>query len=168
MENRVIHYIPFAGQPLSAVLQVETATVVGTVTGSGDATVIVTASGMTGSPKTISVAVTDTDTAAVVAGKIRTALAADADVSALFTVSGATDKVILTRITSAANDATLNISVDNGTCTGLTTAASSANTTSGVYGTYRGVPNGTACLDTTNGKLYLNYGTEALPVWTAQ
>jgi hypothetical protein len=30
-----------------------------------------------------------------------------------------------------ANDATLNLSVDNGTCTGLTTAASSANTTSG-------------------------------------
>lgn len=30
------------------------------------------------------------------------------------------------------NDATLNISLDNGTCTGITTAASSANTTAGV------------------------------------
>jgi hypothetical protein len=114
------------------VAQVETATVAGTVTVAGDATVIVTAAGMTGTPKTISVAVLENDTASDVAGKIRTALGLDAAVTALFAVSGATDKVILTRLTAAANDATLNISIDNGTCTGLTTAGTSANTTAGV------------------------------------
>jgi len=114
------------------VAQVETATVAGTVTGSGNAAVIVTSAGMTGSPKTIQVAVLENDTASDVAGKIRTALGLDAAVIALFAVSGATDKVILTRLAPAANDATLNISIDNGTCTGLTTAATSADTTAGV------------------------------------
>ena len=125
--------------------QVETATAAGTITGSGNATVIVTAAGMTGSPKTISVAVLNGDTAAVWAGKVRTALAADAAVSALFTVDGTTTAIRLTRKPTATytvgtasvplyadNDATLNISLDNGTCTGITTAATSANTTSGI------------------------------------
>lgn len=124
--------------------QVETATAAGTITGSGNATVIVTAAGMTGSPKTISVAVLNGDTAAVWAGKVRTALAADAAVSALFVVDGTTTAIRLTRKPTAtytvgsasvplyaANDSTLNISLDNGTCTGITTAATSANTTSG-------------------------------------
>lgn len=51
--------------------------------------------------------------------------------------------------------------------TGVPDAASSASTTAGVYGTYRGCRGGTLCADTTNGKLYENYGTPALPVWTA-
>jgi len=76
--------------------------------------------------------VLENDTASDVAGKIRTALGLDADVIARFAVSGATDKVILTRLAPAANDATLNMSIDNGTCTGLTTAATSADTTAGV------------------------------------
>jgi len=124
--------VDLPAQSHTATAQVETATVVGTITGPGNATVVVTAAGMTGSPKTIDVAVLENDTASDVAGKIRTALEEDADVAAFFAVSGATDKVILTRLTPAANDATLNISVDNGTCTGLTTAATSANTTAGV------------------------------------
>lgn len=123
-----------AGTITSPVLQIETATVLGTIGagGAGNATVIVTAAGMTGSPKTISVAVANNDTASQVAGKIRTALGLDADVTALFTVGGASATVSLTRITAAANDATLNISVDNGTCSGLTAAPTSANTTAGV------------------------------------
>lgn len=125
--------------------QVETATAAGTITFSGNAAVVVTAAGMTGSPKTINVPVLNGDTAAVWAGKVRTALAADAAVSALFTVSGTSTAIVLTRkpvktytigMTSvplyAANDGTLNISLDNGTCTGITTAATSANTTAGV------------------------------------
>jgi len=72
--------------------------------------------------------------------RLRTALAADADVSALFTVGGTTTAISLTRKTSTTggvtyyvdNDATLNISLDNGTCTGITTAATSANTTAGI------------------------------------
>jgi hypothetical protein len=125
--------------------QVETATAAGTVTGSGNASVVVTAAGMTGSPKTISVPVNVSDTASVWAGKVRTALTADADVAALFTVSGTTTAIVLTRKPTAtytvaatavplyaANDATLNISLANGTSTGITTAATSANTTAGV------------------------------------
>jgi hypothetical protein len=112
--------------------QVETATVVGTVTGAGNATVIVTCTGMTGTPKTISVAVAEADDAAAVAGKIRTALAADGAVTALFDVGGEGAAVTLTRKTQAANISNLNISIDNGTCTGLTTAATSENTTAGV------------------------------------
>ena len=125
--------------------QVETATAAGSITGTGNATITVTASGMTGSPKAISVAVTNGDTAAVWAGKVRTALAADADVSALFTVGGTTTAIVLTRKPTitytlgsvsvplyVANDATLNIASTNGTCTGITPAATSADTTAGV------------------------------------
>lgn len=129
----------------AGVAQVETATAVGTITLAGNATVVVTAAGMTGSPKTISVPVALNDTAAQWAAKVRTALAADTAVAALFDVSGTSASIILTRkptktytigVTSvplyAANDSTLNISLDNGTCTGITTAATSANTTAGV------------------------------------
>ena len=123
--------------------QIETATAAGTITGSGNASVTVTAAGMTGSPKTISVAVLLNDTASQWADKVRVALAADSAVSALFAVSGSGTSIILTRkatlITSdtittsifPATDATLNIALANGTCTGITTAASSANTNAG-------------------------------------
>lgn len=117
--------------------QVETATAAGTVSASGNASVTVTASGMTGSPKTISVAVLNGDTASAWAAKVRTALAADTDVSALFTTGGSTTAISLTRKASSlgffpANDATLNIALANGTSSGITTAATSANTTAGV------------------------------------
>jgi len=128
----------------AGVAQVETATAAGTVSASGNASVVVTAAGMAGSPKTISVAVLNGDTAATWAGKVRTALAADAAVSALFDVGGTTTAIRLTRKATAtytvgsvsvplyaANDATLNIALDNGTSSGITPAATSANTTGG-------------------------------------
>lgn len=114
------------------ICQVETATIVGTISTAGNATVIVTAEGMTGSPKTISVAVALNDTASQVAGKIRTALKADTDVTAKFAVSGIDASVVLTALTAAVNDATLNINIANGTCAGLTSAPTSANTIAGV------------------------------------
>lgn len=109
---------------------VETATVVGTidVAGAGNATVIVTAADMVGSPRTVSVAVANNDTAAQVAGKIRTALAADATIIAFWDVGGSSATVALTTREAKATDATQNISVDNGTCTGLTAAPTSAGT----------------------------------------
>ena len=119
----------------SGAVQVETATVAGTIgaAGAGNATVIVTAAGMVGSPKTYSVAVANNDTAAIVAGKIFAAFNADAALKAIWTPSNPASgpTIVLTRVAAAANDATLNISIDNGTCTGLTTAATSANTTAG-------------------------------------
>lgn len=125
--------------------QVETATAAGTVSGAGNASVVVTSAGMTGSPLTVSVAVAASDTAAVWAGKVRTALAANTVIAARFAVSGTSTAIILTRRPTTSipvgsttvdilpgNDTTLNIALDNGTSTGITPAASSANTTEGV------------------------------------
>lgn len=114
------------------IAQVETATVVGTITLSGNATVIVTGAGITGSPITKNVAVLLGDTASVIAGKIRSALALDANITAVYEVGGSTDKVVLTKILASANDDTLNISVANGTCTGITEDTTSDATVAGV------------------------------------
>jgi hypothetical protein len=119
--------------------QVETATAVGTITTAGNATVTVTAAGMTGSPKAISVAVLLDDTASEWAEKVRVALAADTDVTALFAVSGTTTAIVLTRLTNLgcafANDATLNIALADDTSAGITEAAASVDTTAGVAST---------------------------------
>lgn len=116
----------------SGVVQIETATVVGTITTAGNATVIVTAVGVTGSPITYSVAVALSDTATLVAGKIITVLQADANLTAVYTVGGTGANITLTRKTPASNDTTLNINIANGTCAGLTASPTSANTTAGV------------------------------------
>lgn len=112
-------------------LQVETATVVGTITGSGNATFTITAAGMTGSPKAISVPVLSGDTADVVARKAIQVIRADSAVTAMFYVGGTGADVVLTRKAAVANDATLNIAIANDTCTGLTAAPTSANTVAG-------------------------------------
>lgn len=112
--------------------QVETATVVGTIVNPGNATVVTTCAGMTGSPITTSVAVLAADTADTVAEKIRTALGGVANITALFSIGGSGARVVLKRLTAAANVANLNVSIDNGTCTGLTAAPTSADTTAGV------------------------------------
>jgi hypothetical protein len=115
--------------------QVETATAAGTITASGNATVIVTGARITSSPITLSVAVLNGDTASAWAAKVRTALAANTAIAALYDVGGSTTAITLTdKYAIYANDGTLNISLDNGTCTGITTAGTSANTTSGVAG----------------------------------
>jgi len=130
-----------AGSSIIGTPQVETATVTAGsgITLAGNATVVVTASGLTGSPKTYNVAVALSDTAANVATKISTALNADAALVAMFTISPSTATVVLTRKTGLlgayTNDSTLNVSIDNGTCTGITTAATSADTTAGVIPT---------------------------------
>jgi len=155
-----------AGVPTSGVYQVETAVVVGTITLGGNAKFTVTAAGMAGSPKDILVAVALNDTAAQVAAKARAALAADADVAAMFSVGGTGANVALTTLQSAANDATLNIAYDNDTCTGLTGDASSNNSTAGVKGDYKGVVTGNCCIDTTNHDIYENTGDSSRPVWT--
>lgn len=155
-----------AGVPTSGVYQVETAVIVGTITLAGNMSVTMTAAGMTGSPKTLSVAVALNDDASAVGGKVRTALAADANVTAMFGVSGTGANVVLTALQSAANDATLNIAYDNDTCTGLTPDATSNNTTAGVKGDYKGVVTGNCCVDTTNLDIYENTGDDSRPVWT--
>jgi len=113
--------------------QVETATVVGTISaaGVGNATVIITAKTLIGTPLTISVPVANNDTASTVAGKIRTVLSANSAINTKFTVGGTGVSVRLTKIACDETDTTLNISINNGTCSGLTAAPTSANTTAG-------------------------------------
>lgn len=122
------------GAVTSPVAQVETATAAGTVVDAGNASVVVTAAGLLGSPITLAVAVAALDTPTLWAAKVRTALAANAAIAAMFTVGGATTAIVLTKIVKGANDATLNIALSTGTATGITTAATSANTTAGVAG----------------------------------
>jgi hypothetical protein len=155
-----------AGIPTSGVAQQITATVVGTITQSGNATFTLTASGMAGSPLAISVAVLDLDTAAVVAGKARTTLAANAAIAAFFSVGGTGADVLLTRLRSAANDATMNLAYTNDTCTGLTPDATSTATTAGVKGDYPGLDSGQFVIDSTNLNIYVNSGTALVPTWT--
>jgi len=128
--------------------QVETATVVAAsgITGNGNAEVIVTGAGITGSPVTVTVAVTTAlNTASLLGAALRAGVSANAAITALYDVSGTGANIVLTRKATspytpgtlsfpiyAANDATLNIATQNGTCTGITTAATSANTTAGV------------------------------------
>ena len=114
-------------------LQVETATVGGAATASANVIVTVTAANLTGSPLATNVAVLNGDTAAQVAGKIRTALNAVAAITSKFTVGGSSATVTLTANTALANDATLNIAIDGSTnSTGVPNAATSANTTAGI------------------------------------
>lgn len=156
-----------AGAPTSGVLQKETATVVGTVTLTGNAKVTITCVGLTGSPLDVAVPVINLDNAAAVAGKMRTVLAADPVVGAFFTVGGTGADVSLEKTgASALNDSTFNIAYDNDTCTGLTPDATSAHTTAGVLGFWHGALNGEFCLDTTNHAIYINTGDETFPVWT--
>ncbi len=128
--NLKTHVKP-AAVAVSGTAQVETATAAGTVSGSGNATVIVTAAGMSGSPITLSVAVLNGDTPTVWAEKVRAAMRADSRITALFYIGGSGTAITLTALAKAANDATLNISLANGTSTGITTAGTSANTTAG-------------------------------------
>lgn len=113
--------------------QVETVTGVGEVTNPGDASVIVTVTGMAGSPKTYACPVTNGLPVHWVP-EVLAVLAADPVLTALYDVAtGATaDKITLTRTTHAANDASLNVNVSTGTATGITAEAASADTTAGV------------------------------------
>jgi hypothetical protein len=99
--------------------QVETAAAVGTITTNGNAEVVITADGLTGSPKTFAIPVALNDTSAVWAGKVRAALAADTAVSALFEVGGSSASIVLTRKVLATNDLRRNSST--GALTGAAT-----------------------------------------------
>jgi phage tail sheath gpL-like len=121
-----------AAQSGSGVAQLETATAAGTIGTSGNAAVVVTGDDIAGSPLTLSVAVASGDTAATWAGKVRTALNSNAAITSKCVVGGSTTAITLERTPARYNDPTLNISLANGTCTGITAAPTSANTTAGV------------------------------------
>ena len=114
-------------------VQVETATLVGTITNPGDIDFTITCTGMTGTPLTLAITVANGN-ASTVAATVRNYLTTNvlaAPVRALFNISGATDKVILTRKIPMATIANLNMASATGTATGLTTTATSADTSIG-------------------------------------
>lgn len=122
-------------QDHTPVKQVETATAAGTVSTAGNALVTVTTA-LLDDPEAVDVPVELSDDASAIALAIRTALSANENIAAHFTVSGADAAVVLTAKEYAANDSTLNIAIDDGTgegaSEGVTTAATSTNTTPGV------------------------------------
>lgn len=125
-------YSAFGTALQAGVSQIETATIVGTITGDGDAEVVITCTGMTGTPITETVAVLENDTPDMVAEKIRAALDDNANITALFAVEGVGAEVRLRKLIATANIADLNIAYDNDTCTGLTPDAESTATQAGV------------------------------------
>ena len=114
--------------------QIETATVGGAATASGSVFIYTTGADISGSPEITSAAVLNGDSAATVAGKIRTALLAETTITSVYTVGGAGADITLTRIVPAANDPTLNIEID-GNGTGVPDLATSSDTTGGSLGT---------------------------------
>lgn len=119
----------------AGIKQIVTVVFAGTVGGSGAGTVILnvkatnsTALNNSGSGKNISFNVANNDTATQAAVKARTALNADTDVTAFFTVGGTGVNVTLTVINAVANDTAMHVNYANGTATGLTNANSTITT----------------------------------------
>lgn len=121
-----------APEEVNGMRQVETATVAGKVTSSGNAIFTITALGLTNSLKVISVEVTEKDSAAVVAQKAREALEADSEITKIFDINGIGSEIVLTKKLAEDNDATLNIAIANDTCKGLTIAPYSKHITPGI------------------------------------
>lgn len=116
------------------------ATVVGTVTASGNALVTITSAGMTGSPLALNVPVTNGMAAAAIKAAVVSYLQTNAAASAVralwdiespLSVPTAFD---LVRKDRDANDATANIAIATGTATGITAAPNSATIDAGVAG----------------------------------
>lgn len=125
-------YSAFGTQLNMGIRQVETAVVVGTISGNGNATFTMTKSGMTGTPLAVSVAVLSGDTPDTVATKAAAALNLNASFNAVLKAVGNGPNVIVTCLSAAANDASMNLAYTNDTCAGLTPDATSNDTTAGV------------------------------------
>lgn len=116
--------------------QVETATAAGTSTGAGNLAVTITSAILDGSPLTINVPIASGEDAGDWAATVRDALASNTAIAKRFIVTGPGTAIRLTARVAAANDATLNIALANGSPSpGITPAATSTNTTAGVADT---------------------------------
>jgi len=108
----------------------------GTIGTAGNAAVVVTAAGIANSPITLSVPVSSGDSATTVASKVNAALAQNSDITDFFTISPDNGRYVrLTAKAAADNDPTMNISIANGTCTGLTAIPTSTVDAAGNVGT---------------------------------
>jgi len=121
----------------AGVAQIETATVVAAsgITSSGTCTVTVTSNALAISPTFVAITLTSGQSATQAATAIAAGLAFNAAISAVFIATSAGANVILTRKRNSdanyvANDTSLNIDIPAGL--GITAAATSTNTLSGV------------------------------------
>lgn len=134
--NAVTIHVPRGEVLTDGTLQVETATVVGTITDSGNAAIVLTSALVPNGSITLSVPVLKDDTPEIVAAKICGAFKGNQYIAdpftGAYTVSYVAGVITMKTVEYVGNDSTLNISIDNDTCTGLTTAATSTSTTSGV------------------------------------
>ena len=122
----------------NGIRQTITNTVVGPagITTNGDARAVVTAAGMSNSPKTVTVPVTTAShtTADLIAAAFRTALLNDADVTSFFTVAGTGADVKLIAINPDDNDGTMNVTIEDVTSDGITDDVTAVQTYAGVKG----------------------------------
>lgn len=135
--NANIKNCEFAGLPGTiGTRQVLTNTVAAAagITGSGNAKCVLTGTAVSGSPRTITVAVTTAahTTATLIATAFRTALEADTEVNRLFKVGGTGVDITLTYLVPEANDGTANFTIEDDTSTGIADDVTSSITTSGV------------------------------------
>jgi len=129
------------GQPFPTAMgtrQVETATGSGTVTGTGNVAVTLTAAGLDVNPITVNVPVNNGQPSSVWMNNVRSYFASTPQIQMQFIVSGTGSDMVLTRRSPfAGNDPTLNIAIApaaNGStpaATGITNKPTSTNTTSG-------------------------------------
>lgn len=164
----VTAYIHFTDRNANApgVKQVETCVVVGTITTAGNATLTLTAAGMTGSPIALTVALALGDTADDIAIKFATAMDSNVNVNAFGTTSfDAQGNLVWTARVPAANDATMNIAYADDTSVGLTDDASSNNTTAGSLATTTGIPILTGSASVPSSVYTFPKGTDLSTIW---
>ncbi|WP_164976122.1 SMP-30/gluconolactonase/LRE family protein [Oleiharenicola lentus] len=117
------------------------ATAAGTIGTAGNALVVVTDSALTNSPITLNVPVAATDEPATWAAKVVTALNGNTTLAARYTASSSGALITLTYLSGVDDSSVANLSLDNGTCTGITPApTSTASTVSGLVSTIAGSP----------------------------
>ena len=119
---------------MPAIQQQESTTIIGTITGAGNATVTVTKSLMTGSPLSVSVALLQNDTPTQTAAKMATALNSNSNFAAVCHAYSVGAVLYVLVLAAAVQDATLNIAYTNDTCTGLTPDLTSDEATLGDAG----------------------------------
>lgn len=119
--------------------QAEKATGIGTITGTGNIAVTLTAAGLDINPLTINVPVTSGETASTWMNRVRSYYASTAQIQMQFSVSGTGSDMILTRKSPyAGNDTTLNIAIiaaaagTSPAATGITNSPTSTSTSDGV------------------------------------
>lgn len=145
--------------------QVETATLVGNILTDGTMKLTITSALVTGSPLDVFVDVLNGDTATVCAQKGADELNATAAVAQHYLIEASGPDIVLTALVSTADDATLNLASDNGTCTGLTPDATSADTTPGGSSPMAISTAGTVIVTVTSGLASATWSPVNVPVW---